>query len=270
LEGQLPGGPFEIHFDFNPNQPTTPISFVAHAPGLALKPLLAALGLPGDDAGALEVNADLHSSGDTPHAIAAGLNGYLGLALVNGAVDNRLLARSLDELLRDAKLPVAIGGTTGHSDVRCFALRADANHGIATLRAFMLDMTHIRVTGIGTVDFGGETIDLRLRPLIKVAGSGIVVPVHVVGFLSAPHTQTDTSAATESAAGLVTKFASRSGPFAPLLGALEGQRLLGGADTGDCGPALALARGGRQAPLPAPPKQEKGLSGRDLLKSLLR
>lgn len=270
LEGQLPGGPFEIHFDFNPNQPTTPISIVAHAPGLALKPLLVALGLPDDDTGALEVDADLHSSGDTPRTIAAGLTGHLGLALVNGTVDNRLLAYSLDELLHDAKLPTTIGGATGHSDVRCFAFRADANHGIATMRAFVLDMTHFRVTGAGTINFADETLELRLRPLVKVGGSGVAIPVRIDGPMLAPRTQTDPSAAGETRAGLATRLASRAGPLAPLLGAVEGDRLLGTADTGDCSPALALARGGRPALLPAPPKQEKGLSGRDLLRRLLR
>ena len=270
LEGHVPGGPFDIHFDFNPNQPTTPISFAAHAPALALKPLLAVLRLPDDDAGALEIDADLHSSGDTPRAIAAGLNGHLGLALVNGAVDNRLLAYSLDELLHDAKLPAAIGGMTGHSDVRCFAVRADADHGIATLRAFMLDMTHVRVTGAGTINLADETLALRLRPLIKVAGSGVVIPVRVDGPILAPRTQSESSNATPETAGVATKFASRAGPLAPLLGALEGERLLRTSDTGDCDPALALARGERPASPPAPPKREKGLSGRDLLRGLLR
>ena len=271
LEGQLPSGPFEIHFDFNPNQPMTPISLVAHAPGLALKPLLAALGLPDDDTGALEVDADLHSAGDTPRAIAAGLNGHLGLALVNGTVDNRLLAYSLDELLHKAKLTAAIGGATGHSDVRCFAFRADVNHGIATMRAFMLDLTHIRVTGAGTINFVDETLELRLRPLVKIAGSGVAIPVHIDGPLLAPRTQSDTSTtAAETTAGLATRFASRARPLTPFLGALEDERLSGTPDTGDCGPVLALARGGRPASLPALPKQEKGLSGRNLLRGLLR
>jgi AsmA protein len=227
--------------------------------------------LPDDDAGALELDADLHSSGDTPRAIAAGLNGHLGLALVNGAVDNRLLAYSLDQLLHNAKLPAAVGGMTGHSDVRCFAFRADASHGVVAVRAFMLDMTRVRLTGAGTINLGDETLELRLRPLVKIAGSGVVIPVHIDGSMLSPRTQTDTSAAAaNTAAGLATKFASRAGPLAPLLGTLEGERLLGTADSGDCGPSLALARSGRAAPPPAPPKQEKGLSGRDLLRGLLR
>lgn len=271
LEGQLPSGPFEVHFDFNPNQPTTPISLVAHVPGLALKPLLAMLGLPDDDTGALEVDADLHSSGDTPRAIAIGLNGRLGLALVNGTVDNQLLAYSLDELLHNAKLPASIGGATGHSDVRCFAFRADANHGVATVRAFMLDMTHVRVSGAGTINLPDERLDLRLRPLVKVAGAGVVIPVRIDGPILTPRTQSDTStAAAETTAGLASKFASRAGPLTPLLGPLGGDRPSGTADNGDCGPALAVARGGRPAVPPAPPKQEKGLSGRNLLRGLLR
>jgi AsmA protein len=254
LEGLAPAGAFDLAFDFNPNQPNTPVTLTAHAPGVPLKPLLAAFGLPDDASGALEVDADLKSAGASPHAIAAGVNGHLGLALVDASLDNRLLAASIAPLLRDAKLPDAISGGSGHSDVRCLAVRADATHGSVGLRALTLDMTHFRLAGNGSVNLADETMALRLRPLLKLAGSAVTVPVQLDGPWLAPRTsmQPDGAAAGVAAGLLPNKLARRLGPLAALAGPSESQRLRAAADSGDCSAALALARDGRSGPMPSP------------------
>ncbi|MBV9756990.1 MAG: AsmA family protein [Alphaproteobacteria bacterium] len=259
LEGLGPAGAFDVVFDFNPNQPNTPVSFAAHAPGIPLKPLLAAFGLPGDASGALELDADLKSAGDTPHAIAAGVNGHLGIALVDGAVDNRVLAAAVEPLLRNAKLPDAVVGNGGRSDVRCLALRADATRGAVALRALMLDMAHFRLAGGGNLNLADETLALRLRPLLKLGGSGVTVPVQLDGPWLAPRTsmQPDTAAAAVAPAILPNKLARRLGPLAALAGPSESQRLRAAADSGDCGAALALARDGRPGAVPGPPSSEQ-------------
>lgn len=270
LEGQLPDGAFSILFDYNPNQPASPVVLTAHAPGLPLKPLLAALQLPDDASGALQVDADLKSSGDTPHAIAAGLTGHLGLALENGAVDNRLLAASVGSLLRDAKLPGSIGGKSGHSDVRCFAVRADANRGVVGLRTFALDMTHFHLTGEGTLNFADETLALRSRPMLKLAGTGVVVPVRIDGSMLAPRAQAD-SATAAAASAIASQAGGQSGSGA--------DQPSGAADAPNCAAALALARGDNPAqsaalaapPAPRPaPRPSRKLSGRELLRRLVR
>lgn len=274
LEGQMPQGPFDIYFDFNPNQPQWPVSFTAHAPGLPLKPLMALLQLPDDDSGALEIDADLKSAGDNPHAIAAGLNGHLGLAMMNGTVDNRLLGYSLDKFMHNAHLPAPIGANGGHSDVRCFAMRADATRGAVALRAFVLDMTHVHLSSEGTINLGDETLALRTRPMLKLAGNSVVVPVRIDGPIAAPHAETDQAAAA-AAVSMVPKLA------APLLGALPGGQPAG-ADQTNCDAALAMVHGGGTAaaaapvappsasPPPPPPRPERKLSGRELMRRLLR
>ena len=84
--------------------PAPSIALTLHAPGLEVAPLLAAAGLPGYAAGRMEVYADLHGAGDTPHAIAAGLDGSLGLAMQNGTIDTQLLERLLGPMLQRANL----------------------------------------------------------------------------------------------------------------------------------------------------------------------
>ena len=72
---------------------------VLHAPGLALKTILAAVHEPSFATGNLEVYADLHGAGDSPHAIAASLDGSLGLAMAGGTIDNRLLGSLLGKVM---------------------------------------------------------------------------------------------------------------------------------------------------------------------------
>lgn len=272
LEGLAPSGPFTIYFDFNPNQPRIPLVFSAHSRGIALKPLLAALGLPDDDTGQLEIDADLKSFGDTPRALASQLSGYLGLAMVNGSIDNRLLAAPLNALLHHAKLPSAVGGKSGHSDIRCFAMRADANRGDVSLRALVLNMTHFHVSATGDINLGDEMLALRSRPMLKFAGGGVVVPVRISGRLSDPRVDPDPDAAA-AAAALAPKLALH---------------ILGGgatvaADPTNCDAALALARGAPELALEPPPvpaavvshprhesRRERKLTGRNLLRRLFR
>jgi uncharacterized protein involved in outer membrane biogenesis len=268
LEGLAPSGPFDIYFDYNPNQPRLPLVFAAHSRGLALKPLLQAFGLPGDDSGTLEIEADLKSFGDTPRTLASQLSGYLGLGLVNGTVDNRLLAAPLNTLLHHARLPATVGGKSGHSDVRCFAMRADANRGQVALRAFVLDMTHFHVSATGNVDLGNEMLALRSRPMLKFMGGGVVVPVRIDGPLAAPRAQPDPDAAAAAAA------------LAPKLGlAIDSASPTAETDPTNCDAALALARGAPDVALAPPPapaaapvrvRHERKLTGRNLLRRLLR
>ena len=65
-------------------QAAPPVHIVLHAPGLALKTVLAAAHEPSFATGNLEVYADLRGAGATPHAIAATLDGSLGLAIPGG------------------------------------------------------------------------------------------------------------------------------------------------------------------------------------------
>ena len=84
------------------------------------------MGKPGYISGNLEVHANLSGAGATPHAIAASLNGTLGVDMVNGTVDNRLLGSALGSVLRAVNL-LDLVGRGGTSEVQCFAARLDAN-----------------------------------------------------------------------------------------------------------------------------------------------
>ncbi|MBV9735180.1 MAG: AsmA family protein [Acidisphaera sp.] len=268
LSARTPGGPIDGALDIDAERVPPTASLVLHAPRLELKPLLGWFGLPEDANGALEVDADLHGAGDTSQALLAGLDGHLGLALVDGAVGNGLIEALFGDTLRAGHLPVDVLRQSGKNAVRCFAARFDAAHGEADVRALTLDTTRLRVSGSGSIDLRDRTLALHLRPLVKVAGSGIVVPLLVSGPWHAPTTRFDPTGVPGAAAGTAVELARKGSPLAPLTSALAsaGEHLLG--DTGEaCGPALALARDGRPGPLPGPEKPPKGV---DLLRGLFR
>jgi len=248
LTADLPQGHMDARLSADASMPTPPVHVWVHAPGLALTAILAALRQPSIANGNLEVYADLGGAGATPHAIAASLDGFLGLALGGGTVDNRLLGSALGRVMEqlNALNLVARGGA---SELRCFALRMDAQHGVGTIRALALSSALLTLTGAGSVNLGQETLDLTLRPQLRLAGNNVVLPLKVSGPIRAPGVAADQRGAAEANVGAVAgALAQGTKPRDILGGLLADQVTGGGADI--CPPALAMARG---KPAPAEP-----------------
>lgn len=227
-------------------QPPT-VSMSVDAPGLPAGPALALVGGPDSTTGSLDLRAQLRGQGDTLRAVAATLDGHVGLALVGGEIENRWLEGALADALRAASLPVDTGGV---SKVRCAAIRADASAGRLQFRALTLDTTRLKLDGSGEINLGDETLDLHLQPQLRL-GTALSVPVRVRGTLRAPKVALDPGAISPGRVGII----------------------LGGAAPADtCGPALALARDGQAgvAPSALEPQANRATKPADLLRSLLR
>lgn len=214
------------------------------APALPFGPISALAGGAATAPGTLDVRADLTGTGDTLRAVAATLTGHAGLALVDAQLDNAVLERLAAGPLRAANLSLEGGGTT----VRCAALRADSVAGHVDLRALTLDTSKFALDGSGSLNLADETLDLHLRPELRLGG-GLSVPVRVRGTFVAPKVALDPGAIASGRVGIV----------------------LGGAPPPDtCGPALALARDGNPGAAAAPPAPTKPIKPADLLRGLLR
>jgi AsmA protein len=275
VSADLPEGHLDGAFSADAAQGTPPVALRLRIPVLALQPLLAALNEPATISGNLSVQADLHGAGATPHAIAASLDGSVGVSMANGTIDNRVLGSTMGSILREVNL-LDLVGRGGTSQVQCFAIRLDANHGIATVRPLVLASSLLTMDGDGTLNLGGETLDLRVRPQARVAGTGLVVPLRVTGSFRAPSTVPDPAAAVTQNAGTVAgAVLSKTTPLGIVAGALGEKKLLGGAEA-DCGAALAAARGGGGTPAtgpaapPAPQQQKKAPDVGGALKQLFR
>jgi len=200
-EGQLTG---TLNIDASPSIPR--IDVTLHAPGLEVQPLLQALNLPEEAAGRLRVSLELHGSGYTAHTIAAGLSGHLGLAMAHGEISNWLLSNTAGWMLRKAALP-GLATEIGSSELRCFALRMDFNHGTGALRSLLMDSSPLYLDGNGTIQLDEETLDLRLRPEPRMAGIGLVAPVHVLGSFAHPRVGPDLIATAQANAGMLISAA---------------------------------------------------------------
>jgi AsmA protein len=274
IGGQLPAGRFDGRLSADAGQTNPPVSLVLRGPGLQLGPLLVLLGLPAEARGSVDIDADLRGTGQSAHALAASADGHLGVALVNGEIDNRLLSSTLGQVLQHARLP-DLTARPGTTPVRCFALRLDAKQGVADVRALLLDTSLFYLEGNGSLNLGDETMALRMRPLARLGGTGVIVPLNVRGPFRNPKVEVDATGAASEAAGIAAQ-ASRNPQLGIIIGALGGDRMVRGAGADDCARDLAVARGGRAgtvpAAAPAPPAAEKPKAPKpaDLLRQLLR
>lgn len=239
---QAPEGRVDLSFSTDAGQSPPPMALALRSPSFALRPLLQSLdAFAGVDA-VVEIDLALHGAGSSPHELAAALDGYAGLALVDGEVENALLGRWFGGALRTANLPLDMAG---RSHVRCLALRLDAAGGRVDVRTLTFDSARLQMEGGGMADLGAETLALRLRPELRLGGTGVLVPMQVGGSFAHPQAALD-SPGESGRVGVV----------------------IGGTPREDsCVSGLASARNGGVGPVPTPARAAKPA---DLLRSLLR
>jgi AsmA protein len=264
LAADLPEGHVTASLSADATQESPPVAFRVHIPALALKPLMAAMGEPEVIGGTLNVQADLHGAGATPHAIASTLDGSFSVTMGKGTVDNRLLGSTLASVLREVNL-LDLVGRGGISQIECFVASAAVDRGVATFRSLAFASSLLTVDGGGSVNLGNETLDLRLQPQARVAGTGIVVPLRVAGPWRSPATTPDAAAAVTKNAGTVAgAVLGQTNPLGAIAGALGGKQMLGGSEAG-CG-APHTASGPATHPQQAPKPPNVG----NVLKQLFR
>jgi AsmA protein len=271
FSGDLPGGHLSGTVAVDAAQSAPAVHLVVHAPGLALKSILAAAHEPSFANGNLEVYADLSGTGDSEHAIAGSLTGSLGLAMAGGTIDNRLLGSLLGKVM-DSLNALDLVGKGGTSELRCFGLRMDAKNGVGAINPLALSSSLLTMTGAGTVNLGAETVAMALRPQARVAGTGLVVPIAVSGPIREPSVKVNDLGAAEANAGTVAGVVlGNATPLGIVGGLLGADKLLGGGTTDICAPALAAARGQAVAnAAPAKGGQPNAPNPGALLKNLFR
>ncbi|WP_428536172.1 AsmA family protein [Rhodopila sp.] len=239
----LPGGHLTGNLSADATGPAPPLHLVLHAPGLALKTLLTAFHQPSYANGNVELYADLSGAGASPHAIAGSLDGSLGLAMASGTIDNRLLGSLLGKVM-DSLNALNLVGKGGTSELRCFALRIDAKHGLAAIKPLALSSSLLTMSGLGTINLGAETLAMALRPQARVGGTGLVIPIAVSGPIRDPSVKVNDLGAAEANAGTVAGVVlGNATPLGVVGGLLGADKLLGGGTSDICPAALAAARG---------------------------
>ncbi len=257
LAADLPAGHMTGSVTVDATQAAPPVRIQLHAPGLALKTLLAMTGQPPMATGNLEVYADLSGVGASPHAIASTLDGSLGLAVAGGTLDNRVMGSLLGRVLEAINL-LDLVGKGGTSELRCFATRVRANHGVATIDPLALSSTLLTMSGSGSANLGSETLDMGLKPQVRAAATTLEIPVNVSGPMRAPSVAVNKLGAAEANAGTVAGALAGNATALGIVGGLLGaDKAIGVAGGGDICPAALAAARGQAAPAQASTPQQK-------------
>jgi hypothetical protein len=257
----LPGGHLAGSLSVDASQAAPPVRIVIRAPGLAVKTILTAAHEPAFASGNLEVYADLHGAGASPHAIASSLDGSLGLAMAGGTIDNRLLGSLLGKVM-DTLNAMNLVGKGGTSEIKCLGIRMDAQHGVGAFKALALSSSLLTMSGAGTVNLGEETLALQLRPLGRVAGNEVVIPLAVSGPIRNPAVKVNELATAEANAGTVAGVVvGNATPLGIVGGLLGANKALTGGTSDICPAVLATARG--QAVPPAAPPDKPAPNARE-------
>ncbi|HEY5299148.1 MAG TPA: AsmA family protein [Acetobacteraceae bacterium] len=213
--------------DASPAVPS--VAAALNAPAVPVAVLLAALGQPAAASGTMAIGLNLHGTGETPHAIAAGLDGFAAASMSGGSIQTKVLEKALGPAIARVNPLGLLGGA--ESEIRCLAVRATTSHGVADLAPLLLSSPLITVDGGGRIDLAAETVDLHLQPQGRAGGVAFSVPMTVRGGLRDPHVAV--SDANAAATGLRAALAL-------LAGKGKGEKAPAGPS---CAKALAAARG---------------------------
>lgn len=257
FKATLPAGALQMSTSVDANKPLPPLAFRLQAPSVSLKSLLLALGEPAYASGAVAIAADLHGAGNSPHAIAASLEGTLSLSMHGGEIDTRLLEKALGPIIRRAN-PLGALAPAGTSQIRCVDVRLTAHNGVARLNPFVFSSSLITMDGSGNLDLGRETLDLQLHPQGRIGGAAISIPLTVTGSFFEPRVvMSEQGVAERGFEAVIGAIGGKNNPLSSLSGS-----------SAACTSAPTQA-GAHPAPTAATPKPKLPNAGA-LLRQLLR
>jgi hypothetical protein len=186
----LPGGPLELRLSADASKQDVPVSLTLHAPGIPLALLVRHAGLPGNASGDLHIETQLKAQGRSAHDLVASLDGPFSATMTHASLSNSALISLASASLQALGIEVPAQGET---TIRCFGIIGSFDGGVGRFATIALDTTYLQLDGAGQVDLRGETLALKLRPLARLSGSSVSVPVLVEGPLRAPFGRLDAS-----------------------------------------------------------------------------
>jgi len=178
LKLPLRAGPAGLSIKADASARTLPVSLSIHAPGVPLALVARYAGLPGPVSGTVEIEAQMHSTGQSIRDLATSLAGPFSVTAINGQLSNAALIRMASAPLDALGIKVPVQGET---KLGCLGLAGLFAGGVGVFRTIALETTYLSLEGIGQVDLAHETVAFRLSPLARVSGAAVSVPVVVEG-----------------------------------------------------------------------------------------
>jgi hypothetical protein len=131
----------------------------------------------------VDIDIDIRGAGNSPHDMAASLDGGIYLTTRNGQMRRSVLDLVFVDLVGWTVGKVA---RTTYVDVNCGVADFAIADGVVSTRGLFMDLPDIAITGEGSIDLGNERIDYTFLPRKK---SRIIVkadPVQITGSLNDP------------------------------------------------------------------------------------
>lgn len=160
--------------------------------------------------GHVDMAANLKSQGDSPHSLAASLDGTIGAVMGEG-----YLTHYLDML--SVNLSQKVLDRWGEEDldqadqINCAVVQFDIDRGIATSRAFVFDSKALVLTGEGNINLGTEQVQFVLNPNPKKPGIlEIPINLRVSGTIMEPIVRADKLALITEAGAMLGSLPSNS------------------------------------------------------------
>jgi uncharacterized protein involved in outer membrane biogenesis len=199
------------------------------ARGLDLPQLFPNAELVRDSVGRIAGNADLSARGNSVALMLGSADGELGLAMGRGRISALLIelagldiAEAIRFLLTDDEV----------IPVRCAYADFAFADGVATARAFAVDTTDTVIFGEGSIDFGEEALDIRLRPQPKDRSIlALRTPLRIGGTLADPSFRPEGGPLLLR--GIAAAVLYAAAPPAALLALIE----FGPGEDAECGPS---------------------------------
>lgn len=194
-----------------------------------------------EDIPLLGLSADIESSGNTVHAIAAAANGRIIFTQGPGKVDNRALGLFSSDLITELLTSLnPFAKDEPYSNWECTVLGVELDDGVGTISSMLAQSEKVTIVGGGQVDFNDESLDIGFNTKPR-QGVGISADMFLTPFIRLGGTLASPRLALDKKGVLI------SGGAAVLTGGLSflvqgaADRATGAEDR--CEAALALARG---------------------------
>jgi hypothetical protein len=135
----------------------------------------------------INIEMSVSTSGLTPHELAANSQGSIYITMQNGKIGAPLI----DLVFWD------VAGWVWHKtreknyyDIDCGVADYTIEEGLISTKAFILDSENVTITGGGTIDLGGETVEYFFLPKKKSLYIKKADPVNIEGPLNDPKVKT--------------------------------------------------------------------------------
>jgi len=183
------------------------LSVKANGQDVDLGKMMTDLGMSGlITGGQTELKAELRSTGGSPAALAAALEGQVRIVMGPARTKNRAIDRPSTAVITEVLNSVnPLRNTEPYTQIQCAVINVPIKNGVITVdRTAAFETDRVGVAMAGTVNLGDETLDLSIRPQAKkgLAASvgGLANLVKVKGTLANPEVGVDVAGAASTAA----------------------------------------------------------------------